>query len=138
VRKIRRFLFALFALLSLLGFALCVLSLVALIAAMEDSSDLILGVTAVNPFTGTRTTKEYSGAAARDELKSEMQIVALIAMAFAIAPTWWVVSASRRVRRRVLEKSRSAQGLCPGCGYDIRATKDQCPECGCAVSKSGG
>ena len=42
---------------------------------------------------------------------------------FAMPPAMWLVK--RRRRRR-----RESRGLCPGCGYDLRASPGRCPECG--------
>lgn len=38
--------------------------------------------------------------------------------------TIWIMGLPGRSERR------RAQGLCVKCGYDLRASKDRCPECG--------
>ncbi len=52
-------------------------------------------------------------------------------------PFWFLVLAfalmplSRGLlARRAQRRTRLRQGLCPQCGYDLRATADRCPECG--------
>ena len=43
----------------------------------------------------------------------------------AVIPTLWLLTTNRRRRR-----DRLARGLCPTCGFDLRASQDRCPECG--------
>jgi hypothetical protein len=42
---------------------------------------------------------------------------------FSILPLVWI-------RRTLRDRTRRAHGLCPHCGYDLRATPGRCPECG--------
>lgn len=50
-----------------------------------------------------------------------------LALITALPPA--AVAITRR-RRRGLERHRCESGLCPRCGYDLRASPQRCPECG--------
>ena len=58
-----------------------------------------------------------------------------------VLPYWFHVLATAvpavvglRVAGYLLRRRRRLAGLCPACGYDLRATPARCPECGAAVT----
>jgi hypothetical protein len=50
----------------------------------------------------------------------------VIGLLGAVLPVIWEI----RYRRTLLRVMRGRKGLCPSCGYDLRATPQRCPECG--------
>jgi hypothetical protein len=58
-----------------------------------------------------------------------------VVMLLTIFPIAWLVRSGRRYRGRLMLK-----GICLQCNYDLRASKDRCPECGTPIppSKSSG
>jgi len=55
-----------------------------------------------------------------------------------LVPYWFVVLFEGMLAMRVVKRAvrahaargRRTNGLCPACGYDLRATPERCPECG--------
>jgi hypothetical protein len=62
------------------------------------------------------------------------QIPMWLVLAISLVPMLLYLWKSRRVMRRAKARGRAT---CAFCGYDLRASKDRCPECGAAIPGGG-
>jgi hypothetical protein len=58
----------------------------------------------------------------------------ILVIAACLLPALRIAGPVRRARRA---RRRRKRGLCPTCGYDLRASPDRCPECGATPSALG-
>lgn len=63
-------------------------------------------------------------------LQRDRLILRLIGIFFIVANLAIFTAIALRIGRPMV---RLRKGLCPTCGYDLRATTDRCPECGSTV-----
>ena len=56
----------------------------------------------------------------------------LLGLSVAAAVVVWCALAWRRAREK---RRRWREDLCPDCGYDLRANKVRCPECGRPITR---
>jgi hypothetical protein len=62
--------------------------------------------------------------------------ITIVSKNWLVAAPWWAITLMTAVfpmlwmKRRRDQRRLLREGLCPRCGYDLRATPEQCPECG--------
>ena len=80
-------------------------------------------------------------------LRTVVSLVSIAGSVGAVGKVWWVPLILIQpaagatlpwmfVLRSRSKRQREESGLCPACGYDMRATPERCSECG--IGKQGG
>jgi hypothetical protein len=78
---------------------------------------------------GVRQMYTIKGPRANDGLRGPFTVLHILTPHWLLA--WlWSVPLPIIVRRAYLRRRQRREGLCPVCGYDLRATPGRCPECG--------
>ena len=70
----------------------------------------------------------------RDNYRALIVPYWFLALVTAALPLWWLRRHPPRTWDSPRARRRRKAGLCPQCGYDLRATPGRCPECGTAGS----
>jgi len=71
-------------------------------------------------------TSNSAGPIGQDESGVHLPI-----LPFLVLSAWMPI---RSIRMLLRQKHRHKHQLCLGCGHDLRASKDRCPECGTAIT----
>src|SRR5262245_4698088 len=113
---------------------------------LSGVGELALVVFAPDPFfpRGPATEPFVGGSSNLTKLLRKGQVYGLIGFGYlrgdqslrgVFFPHWFLallfaVLPAARLRAMLRDRRRNRAGLCPACGYDLRATPERCPECG--------
>ncbi len=106
---------------------LTILSLIGLLLSLGLSA--LTHITAVDVSAGV--VREWRLIPGHASLFWRLGVPFWISALFFAALSWYLYAPLHRRRKR------KKLGLCVKCGYDLRGSKDRCPECGTAIASSG-